>query len=141
MNGRACPSCDGTSFVVDGARGDCICVACGFATSDAGVVEANGRLAKKAHLENQIRLATTQSAPYRRETYFAERISQWRGAEPTIEYSEWRVIDDTFIQFTQPGGRWEMGRSLMTKDDCRELLWEIDLQRKQSGLKLSLIHI
>jgi len=82
------------------------------------------------------------SAPYQRATYFAERISQWRGLEPAIDSSDFADIKRLYNRYTnkwglpewQPQQRWQPGYCL-SKEDTRQLLWEIDRQRVKDGMK------
>jgi hypothetical protein len=88
-----------------------------------------------AALRNQ-----TLSAPYQRATYFAERISQWRGLEPCIPHHDYRDIERLYHRYTNKWGlypneqRWQPDYCL-SKEDTRQLLWEIDRQRMSDGLK------
>lgn len=72
------------------------------------------------------------SAPYRRETYFAERISQWRGHEPAIPDDDFSLIKARYWEFTgqwpSPKQRWARNH-VLSKDDCRALLWDLDNER------------
>lgn len=78
--------------------------------------------------------AQKNSAPYQRSTYWAERISQWRGREPAIDPDDfkrmqeeyWRLCGGRWGSLTQEGGGiWEKGH-ILTKDDTRFMLWNLD---------------
>lgn len=70
----------------------------------------------------------SNSAPYRRATYFAERISQWRLQEPAI------VADDLRTIFQAYDAKYTNQQHVMCKDECRTLLWEIDARLKTHNL-------
>lgn len=80
---------------------------------------------------------------------WAERLSQWREQEPDIPEEDLRLIDRKWEEFTGkyrlptdpaprfPDAKYEWGvngRSctyVLTKEDCRELLWAIDADRRE----------
>jgi hypothetical protein len=88
------------------------------------------------------------SAPYKRRTYFSERLSQWQSREPSIENIDFKEIQALYDEYT--GGKsqlwklmsednpwrkvpiWQLDREF-TKEDCRTLLWEIDRRRAKHG--------
>lgn len=80
------------------------------------------------------------SAPYKRGTYFAERISQWRGLEPSIPEDDFKEIERLYYRYVDRWGlhpenkRWELGHCL-SKEDTRQLLWEIDRERQRRSVK------
>lgn len=65
-------------------------------------------------------LRSTNSAPYKRQTYFSERVSQWRMQEPDIDEDDWLAIETTFFagKFTTDGK--------ITKEDVRSVLRAVD---------------
>lgn len=81
------------------------------------------------------------SAPYKRETYFSERVSQWRHNEPDICLDDTRAIIRMYERFTRQRhmshptvvwlgytsdvGTFQLARP-MTKEDCRTLLAACD---------------
>jgi hypothetical protein len=94
------------------------------------------------------------SPPYKRETYFSERISQWQLTEPDIDEDHWRVINAKWEQWTgrfwsaeYPGplprfasARWTRDKRgnmrcnlVLTKEMCRQLLWAIDDEIRAIG--------
>lgn len=88
------------------------------------------------------------SAPYKRETYFSERVSQWRHNEPDICLEDTRAINRMFQRFTCQGGlrhdtvRWDgyvTGEGQfklvrpMTKEDCRTLLASCDAYQSHAA--------
>lgn len=101
--------------------------------------------ARDAVVEERQRRKST-SPPYRRDTYWAERISQWREQEPEIPSSDFEQIEQRWKQFT--GELWEFGigqspkwsdaswsfdahrvrrcSRILSKEDCRQILWSID---------------
>lgn len=92
------------------------------------------------------------SAPYRRQTYWAERISQWRMLEPGIEEDDMLVIRRKWHELTnwggfsgenKYGGEWlnaMVYTYTITKEDCRELLWSIDNDRRERHRRTALMH-
>lgn len=80
------------------------------------------------------------SAPYQRATYFAERISQWRGLEPDIPNDDYLDIRRLYERLTNHWNetadvqRWERNHCL-SKEDTRQLLWQLDRERQQRGVK------
>lgn len=86
----------------------------------------------------------TNSPPYKRQTYFSERISQWRMLEPIIDGSDLRTIEREWNRLTgkhtgKPDpffadSRWYRTEStqqqlcthILTKEGCRKMLWHID---------------
>jgi len=161
----ACRNCTGTDYLVDTERGECTCASCGCVNADAVLMVAsarykelydcNGNRQFQAPLVETLRggvysetasdylaqqVAQTTSAPYQRATYFAERISQWRGLEPSIDTSDFADIRKLYHRYTNKWGlypeqqRWEPDYCL-SKEDTRQLLWEIDRQRVKDGMK------
>lgn len=89
---------------------------------------------------------SSNSAPYRRSTYFAERVSQWRGLEPDIGEDEWLNIRQQWGlmsgQFDLPFRRWPEDPPpiwprdhILTRDDCRLMLRLIDDRLRRVGLR------
>jgi hypothetical protein len=72
---------------------------------------------------------SSNSAPYRRATYWAERISQWRQNEPPIGDDDWQTISHAYIAATSDGPmkKWDL-TYVLCKDDIRELLRSCDKQ-------------
>jgi hypothetical protein len=89
------------------------------------------------------------SPPYKRETYWSERISQWRQLEPTIVTADFNAIQSMWEELTgrfhdpdHPndafppplfvGAVWRrrgigyLCDFMLDKEDCRKLLWAID---------------
>lgn len=143
-----CANCNGDTFVVDYERGDSVCCACGCVETSRLMVVQNTykqnfdyagyrrhdvppqeSMVVGAYFEDvrdrlvQQTAGKSNSAPYRRATYFAERISQWRLQEPPI------VADDLQTIFQAYDAKYT-DRYVMSKDDCRTLLWEIDARLK-----------
>jgi hypothetical protein len=153
-----CRNCGAADYHVDAARGECSCVECGAVYDDARLMVASARYKElydgtgnrrfqaplvehlrsgvyvenaamaKAELRNE-----KHSAPYQRATYFAERISQWRGDEPAIPPEDFAEIESLYCRYSsgvgRDGSRWERGHCL-SKEDTRQLLWEIDDARR-----------
>lgn len=159
-----CRNCGAADYFVDAERGECSCSECGAVYDDARLMVASARYKElydgcgnrqfraplveavrtgvycenaalaKAELRNQ-----KHSAPYQRATYFAERISQWRGEEPSIPTYDFQEIQRLYDRHTD---RWELlGHRrwqrdyCLSKEDMRQLLWEIDNERRERGLK------
>jgi hypothetical protein len=160
-----CRNCGADDYLVDAERGECTCADCGCVNSDAVLMVASARYKElydcsgnrqfQAPLVEVVRAgvyretaadvmaqqaAQSKSAPYQRATYFAERISQWRGLEPCIPHEDYRDIERLYNRYTNKWGlfpdeqRWEPGYC-PSKEDTRQLLWEIDRQRLRDGLK------
>lgn len=169
-----CANCGADDFAVDAERGDCVCRDCGAVDRIPITVGGNGYSARLDGSGNQIpgvhgyesingasivlepppskKQRKGTSPPYRRDTYFAERISQWRMLEPGIPASDMQEIERAYEHFTDkwglrggetifPGAKWtrtERGLScsyVIDKEDCRKLLWHIDADRKSTGRK------
>jgi len=150
---------------VDAERGECTCADCGCVNRDAVLMVASARYKElydcagnrqfQAPLVETVRAGVYResaadvlaqqkqqvtSAPYQRATYFAERISQWRGLEPSIPFHDFKEIERLYNRYTNRWGlsddvaKWQQGYCL-SKEDTRQLLWEIDRERKRCGLK------
>lgn len=163
-----CQNCGGSVFVTDYQHGSVSCYSCGCCRDDlVSVVDcprhdretADGMGfrqesftsaavfeepdSERAHQRNKRK----NSPPYKRETYWSERISQWRLQEPEIEREHWQEITDKWEEFTGrwriPGdslprfaqARWQNSRCnlLLTKELCRQLLWAIDDEIRRVG--------
>lgn len=185
----SCRNCGHDAYLMDFERGTATCAECGCVDPEPLSVGGSGysRVHDKegnrlgfvrgyesvrygAYVESvgefiateRRRRAPGSSPPYRRETYFAERISQWRMREPAIPAEDWREIVAAFEHFTDKwgvlgrvefvGAKWERdilggpsasGRVhsslrcnyVIGKDDCRRLLWHIDSQLDALGRK------
>ena len=186
---RGCLNCNGECFIVDWERGSSVCEACGCVFESSlriggqgyrGTHDAGGnKVAGVAGYESVLAGAYTESIsdflaaekqtyrngspPYRRQTYWAERISQWREQEPAIDADDKQAIEDEYWKLTNPWltsqadmyapfkqleWRWTDDlrdrfcyirgtnlRYVVTKDDCRVILWSIDKQRQAIGGK------
>ena len=167
-DGGVCRNCAGTEFVVDYGCGECCCDRCGCVASRLMVASAsykqvfdlNGTRVDQAPLVEMYSTAafsTTalddavaelfrnkNSAPYKRRTYFSERLSQWQMREPAIDRVDFKEIEDLYEEYN--GGKYQAWRTMeldnpwrkvpiwtldreFTKEDCRTLLWEIDRRR------------
>lgn len=167
-NAGACRNCGGCDFAVDYACGECCCEGCGCVDSRLMVASAsfkqtfdlNGTRVEQAPLVEMFssaafsttaadellaeRLRATASAPYKRRTYFSERLSQWQSREPAIDRVDFEEIRTLYQEYN--GGKhqawktmavdnpwrkvpiWSLDRAF-SKEDCRTLLWEIDRRR------------
>lgn len=167
-NAGACRNCGGCDFAVDYACGECCCESCGCVDSRLMVASAsfkqtfdlNGTRVEQAPLVEMFsqaafsttaadellaeRLRATASAPYKRRTYFSERLSQWQSREPAIDRVDFEEIRALYQEYN--GGKhqawktmsldnpwrkvpiWSLDRAF-SKEDCRTLLWEIDRRR------------
>lgn len=147
---HCCGNCGGVVFATNAASGDVYCIACGgvderllvdAATFDE-LFDAYGNLRQfrpkgevyhaGEHREDvgvTASIRSSNSAPYRRATYWAERISQWRQNEPAISADDWQAISTAYITFTSDGPlkKWDLSY-VLTKDDIRELLRSCDKQ-------------
>ena len=155
----ACRNCGATDYDVDAERGESTCHECGCVNTDAPLLVASARYKDmydcsgnrhwQAPLVESVRAGIYSesvddvhaqqrqqagSAPYQRSTYFAERLSQWRGEEPSIPTDDFNEIKQLYYNYTDRWGlhperqRWERGYCL-SKEDTRQLLWEIDRDR------------
>lgn len=163
----ACENCGGIDYWVDIERGQYTCVECGCVDRDrpvllhapryaelkdsdgtrrafAPVEEARSHGAYREDIHTTLALARGNmrtSAPYRRETYCSERLSQWQMQEPPIPASDMRDIQREFDTLADrwgnpPQGEWPArwdarARSVvlerpMSKDMCRIMLKRID---------------
>lgn len=147
-----CANCTGATFVVDYERGDSVCCTCGCVEPTRLMVVQNTfkqnfdyegtrrhdvppqeSMVVGAFFEDVVDRRIQQSrgksnsAPYRRATYFAERISQWRLQEPTIVADDLRTILQAY------DAKYSM-QYVMSKEECRTLLWEIDARLKTHNL-------
>ena len=170
MDDCGCENCGSTTLVVDYERGSYCCEECGCVARDPIQVAVGSY--KTSHDIFGVRVAgaprdepvlagarvTTVAAermanerrkcspPYRRETYWAERISQCRMLEPAIDEGDLRLILAQYDEFTNkyltnPNAVWadaEWKRNdrgalvcnrIIDKEDCRQLLWAIDERR------------
>ncbi len=164
-----CRNCGGMDFCLNYDIGDSTCVECGCVDDARLAIHCHsykatfGALGEKlfdapmaesirsgAYYENildaqaESRATLSNSAPYRRQTYWAERISQWRMLEPDIEHCDLQRIERKWEDFTckysmDPAavpkfpGKWirrDSGARVftytLTKEDCRAILWSID---------------
>lgn len=155
---HCCGNCGGVVFAANATSGDVYCIACGgvderllvdAATFDE-LFDAYGNLrqfrAKGAvyHAGEHREIVDTprsfrssNSAPYRRATYWAERISQWRQSEPPISDDDWATISHAYIAATSDGPvskKWDLSY-VLCKDDIRELLRTCDKQLEARKLR------
>ncbi len=164
----ACVECGGRTYCIDYECGESTCVECGCVDSCGRLMvstatfketfDASGARKFAAPVQESAvvgafledvdltlalsRQKNNNSAPYRRETYFAERISQWRCQEPSINAQDFAHIQERYYDFTgrwrlasdehNPEWIWEQNRCL-SKDECRFLLWDIDNSRISIG--------
>lgn len=163
-----CINCGYAVFVCDYERGSVCCDNCGCCRDDVLAVvdcthkdsqrQIGGSARKESYAygaryedvaSERVFLSSRRknSPPYKRETYWSERISQWQLKEPDIEDSHWRVIVAKWEEWTGiwwspddcgplpqfPAARWRRGidgsmrcNLVLTKEMCRQLLWAID---------------
>jgi len=160
-----CRNCGAADYLVDAERGECTCADCGCVNGDAVLMVASARYKElydcsgnrqfQAPMVETVRAGIysetpadvmaanakqNTSAPYQRATYFAERISQWRGLEPCIPYADYKQIEQLYNRYIDRWGlypeqqRWQRGHCL-SKEDTRQLLWEIDRERQRQQFK------
>ena len=114
-----CSNCGHAIWIVDHTSGDYVCRSCG-AVQQGGTCMLNVRSAKDRERDySQGRLVRdehvqgigdpgpskrSRSAPYKRITYFSERISQWAQCEPPIPEAHWRFIEQAFYQWCEARG-------------------------------------
>lgn len=141
---RICPSCDSHGpFHSDYERGDIICSSCGCVVAPIMVVTHSynsvfdrdgciktgaplGEAFVRGECGEEVPLAPTHSrSGYKRSTYFAERISQWRQREPAIEQYDFEEI---WRQHDRSG---HPETYCLTKEDIRQYLRNID--RRNGG--------
>ena len=175
-NGDAdcCQNCGGGVFVSDYQHGTVACHSCGCCRDDVmAVVDCPrsertmaggmgfrqesytvGAVFEEGDSERvHLRQKRKSSPPYKRETYWSERISQWRLQEPEISRADWQEITDKWNEFTgryrlegEPLPRFEAARwtslpdgsercnLVLTKEMCRQLLWAIDDETRRVGV-------
>lgn len=181
-----CLNCNNDEYIVDWERGTCVCSRCGFVDPNPLMVAGNpfsechdeeggaldgacgyeavrcGAYSESvcdAIAENRKHRRNSCSPPYRRDTYWSERISQWRQLEPEIPSEDAELIERKWEQFTgryrQPSdplpkfqdatwertaGTWNLRCThMLSKEDCRQLLWAIDEDRARYRLDPSSI--
>lgn len=164
-----CRGCGGADFIWSIAHGDAVCACCGccdpqriavdhyraprrardgtVAAAGAAPPPGDGAVVNVHDARLEAAANRRNSAPYRRTTYWSERISQWQQNEPEIPADDWRIIESKWRDLSNrygltppadvkfPGG-WEGSKFLgapVTKDDCRTLLWAIDRDRRALG--------
>lgn len=137
-----CRSCRSVDFVEDFARGDSICGNCGCC-AESLFIDDRKLLAfgdehipaqafvpdrpTKSHISRETFAAVhrAKNLPYKRATYFAERISQWIGTEPVIPNHDLKPI---WLR------RWPKGsKRTCTKQEIRAILADIDTELVSSG--------
>lgn len=132
-----CENCDNArSFASDYRTGDRYCTVCGLVLGRVMVVsngyksvfDSHGNIrvgARRAELftrgqvllDNGARyVRRSKSAPYKRATYFAERITQWCQREPRIPWKTRLAIDRAYR-----AGRYA-ARYVLTKRDVRSIV-------------------
>lgn len=154
---HCCGNCGGVVFAANATTGDVYCIACGGidqrllvdAPTFSELFDSYGNLRQFCpkgeiyhageHCEDvgaAQPLRSSNSAPYRRATYWAERISQWRQNEPSIPADDWQAISHAYITFTSDGplSKWSLDYTL-AKDDIRELLRSCDKQLEQRKVR------
>lgn len=154
---HCCGNCGGVVFATNATAGDVYCIACGGiderllvdAPTFDELFDAYGNLRQfrpkgevyhaGLHCESvgaAQSLRSSNSAPYRRATYWAERISQWRQNEPPIADDDWHAISHAYIAFTSGGAlnKWDLSY-VLCKDDIRELLRSCDKQLEQRKVR------
>ena len=142
-----CSECGSYSFTNDYAGGTLVCNACGCCADVLRIASCNykqlyddsgNRRAKAPKVESfpvgqacgavflkPNRRRCTGSAPYKRSTYWAERISQWQEREPAIPGKDWCQIQEQYVTAGRPFP--------LTKDEIRRLLRSLDIARKDRG--------
>ena len=168
-----CLNCGYNMFECNYATGTVSCLECGCCRDDVLAVvdcthkdreRANGHGVRQESYPNGavveevdaerifVNSRRKNSPPYKRETYFSERISQWRLLEPEIDSADWQVIERMWEDFT---GKWKSVTGVprfkdarwsrapgdilrcnlvLTKEMCRELLWAIDDRQRAAGI-------
>lgn len=142
-NDPQCVNCGSDLFITDYARGNCHCAECGCVIVDQIAVSSGpcydmardrvvyapphpvsaicgfldeGPLVQPPEKRHK-------SQPYRRETYFNERISQWRMNEPEIPYDDLDSIKWQWKSMYPEGDKLDV-----SKEECRLLLRKCDDQ-------------
>ncbi len=174
-----CGNCGCADFLVDEHRGTYTCEECGCVDS-APILKATGAYKESFdctgtrrhtapvfesvvsgvyHTTAALDMAQSRprgnSPPYRRETYWSERISQWRLQEPDFVEGDSQRIEEKWQQLSGYFGgierharfanvNWERGvdgamrtvpRFVLDKEDCRAILWSIDSDIETAGGK------
>ena len=178
-----CRNCGCNDYIVDYQRGSYTCAECACIDLEQVMVNDVGfkashdlhgaRLPQAANNEpipygpfsgnvfddkmESIQARRNNSPPYRRETYFAERISQWRMLEPEIDPADFREIEQEYLRYTGrfyiPGlvhpaaapppsvpCKWSFHPRhgmqcdfILDKEDLRKILWRIDKRKAGVG--------
>lgn len=160
---RTCENCGSPRYVVDYQRGDNVCEDCGAVAPDHLMLAvdtyksqydcsgtripyapAQESIPAGAYYEDcrdgaaQEAASHGKSAPYRRATYFSERVSQWRQTEPDINRDDLRAIFrfyDTLVGRYGEELREYPDGHILTKEDTRKLLWRLDNDEVAAGRK------
>lgn len=174
-----CANCGGDEWVVDYHSGFSSCTRCGCCAEDRIMVVSESyrdTFREDGDRRHDARVSETypdgaivttmaaeqaylalgkasNSPPYKRQTYFSERVSQWRMLEPAIDPADLALIVDEWRKCTGyfgraewanpefPVGEWGVGDDgrpawrcdyVLTKDDCRRLLWRVDNEVQRS---------
>lgn len=136
---RQCDNCHSINrFHYDYQRGDIICTSCGCVHSPIYVVAHSydtvfdgdnclragapiGEFFTRGQCGEEVPLATdTKRSSYKRSTYFAERLSQWRQLEPAIDEYDFEEIFREYLDADYNSSY------CLTKEDIRQFLRRID---------------
>lgn len=164
-----CVNCGTDEFLFDYRRGSVTCAECGCVERSSltlhtahlpntyNVLGSNvpGPLVHETapvgefslsvvHAKAEAAKFRSNSPPYRRETYWSERCSQWQLREPEIDYYDMERIRDKWDEFrgkfADPNCDDEFLRNqkwpkdhVMDKDNCRTVLWAIDCDIPKFG--------
>lgn len=154
---RSCLECGACDWASNNSRGDIYCFACGAVADSVRLAVAKYKdLFDEARnfkmgqgpstlytgggdggvvFESSVR--RNESAPYKRQTYFAERLSQWQMLEPEIKEDDWIKIELAYSQRKHELRRDDGRLAIPTKEFIRSLLRGIDdeLQKPRFVLK------
>jgi len=140
-----CSNCNARDLFVCAERGEITCGSCGCVDGEyrvcisvasyKAVFDATGTRAFNAPLSEPVHRGNffvddshasrrTTSAPYKRSTYFNERLTQWCQVEPRINDDDMTTIDSYCT------ARWGE-KHVLTKEELRDVLWDIDLTKQR----------
>ena len=109
-----CPNCDGEIDEFQCYGGYIVCGECGLCLDNVRLAQPTraerteaaaigGPVVEEAAMGTGT-IVHSSSAPYKRATYFAERLSQWSMSEPEIPDEDWELIEQEFTNICADRG-------------------------------------
>ena len=150
-----CDNCGRFNFVEDFGRGDILCGDCGlvadrifcFAPSYSSTHDAHGnRTAALAPAGKRPRayhgvFKGPTSTPYKRGTYFNEKLAQYRQLEPEIPEKDADKIYKRYRELNESTFKLERWYGEPNKEHIRQVLGSIDADRKANGKKPRFVRV